>query len=135
MRKETMKELVNFKTAEVFRVKETGKNGYSGESLYTQESLEYNHKWYKDKEFTVLESVGSPNPAMQLYRTGRTTANCYVQIDYELHSDVELNELELDKLRANHAFMYGQRTGHLLKSEVVDGKHVYHLVSECDSGD
>lgn len=130
-----MKELINFKSAEVFRVKETWKDGKGCESFYTQESLDYNHKWYKTSEFTVLESVGVPNPSIQLYKTGCSTSRCYVKINYELHSDVELDSLEFTKLRANHAFLYGQRTGDLLKHEVVDGKHVYHLVSECDSGD
>jgi len=129
-----MKELVEIKSQELFLINYKSKWSEYQE-IVAQSTLDYYKQWHKEAEVKILESLGNLVPEVEVYKTNYQTSRCYVRIDYEVHSKSELNEKDLEVLRALKTFMSGQRTGHLNRTENVNGTYIYHLTSECDSGD
>ena len=78
----------------------------------------------EDKEITV-EIVHS------------SSRNCFHRQIYLISSNQILTEENIEQLRMQHAFMWGQETGVCNLSEVneEDGRFFYTAKSVCDSGD
>lgn len=83
----------------------------------------------------IIESLGKLCPRVEVFLTDTNRGRCWLAKYYNVISDHELNDQDFEILRAQSFFLYGQETGKVLGKEIVDGKFIYKLKSELDSGD
>jgi hypothetical protein len=106
----------------------------NGEAMIgTQHTIDYCTKWGNGCK--VIESLGKICPRVEVFLLNENRGSCWVAKYYSVVSDHKLNDQDFEILRAQDFFLHGQYTGKILGHEVVDGKFIYKLKSELDSGD
>lgn len=106
----------------------------NGETMIaTQDTIDYCNSW--GNKCKVIESLGKLCPRVTVFHTDTNSGRCWCAKYYNVISDYELNEQDFEILRAQSFFLHGQYTGKVLGKEYRDGKFIYKLKSEIDSGD
>jgi hypothetical protein len=80
-------------------------------------------------EFNVNDKQGT------VEIVGVQTARCYSYTTYKVTCDKPLVFDDLEKLRAKGLFAHGQRQGEVMGCKNENGKFIYNVITECDSGD
>ena len=93
--------------------------------------------WYgRESTYTVVENLGKLWPeGTTVELVGSSAGRCLMTASYAVKSPVELTDKDFELLRAQDCFMNGQEHGLVQSHNVVDGVHVYHVYSLCDSSD
>ena len=103
-----------------------------------QRTIDYYKQWRKDISLTIVEELGplwAKNATVEPTEGG--TGRCWVWQNYKITADEQLNERDMEVIRAQYPFLSGQDTAKvdLQSFQEVGGKFVYKAHSECDSGD
>lgn len=121
-------ERINPELKDLFLIESNGET-----MIVTQSTIDYCNKWGNGAK--VIESLGKLCPRVEVFLTDTNSGRCWLAKYYNVVSDHELNDQDFEILRAQSFFLHGQDTGKVLGKEIVDGKFIYKLKSELDSGD